>query len=463
MTKVPESQSPSAPLCSSPRPHAPRSPLHAPPAPRSPLYAPRSPASPRLPLLAALLVGAALPASGAADDWPQWRGPTRDGHASADARAPTALPKELKPLWKINIGGGFSSPIVVADKLVYLDEQAGKEVVHALEADTGREIWNVPFSDSFGDEWGTGPRSTPFAAEGRLYAQSCRGDFACVSLADGKILWRTSYEKDFGVRFLGSKANQGTATRRGNNGGGVMDGQRVILPVGSTNGASLVAFDKQTGQVLWKSGSDEAAYSSFMAATLAGQRQVVAFTADALLGADPADGKILWRVPLRTDAKRHAATPVIIGDRVLVNSYTLGLLCFTITRDTGGFKATQAWANKSLKINLATPVVVGQYLYCQGANKDYLCVEAATGRVQWNQPGFGQGRKDYSSTIAVGDKLLVLTEAGTLLLLAADPVKYTELGRLQVCGNTWSFPAFAKGRLYVRDSHSLQCLVLVTP
>jgi outer membrane protein assembly factor BamB len=187
---------------------------------------------------------------------------------------------------------------------------------------------------------------------------------------------------------------------------------------------------------------------------------VVAFTADALLGASLDDGKILWRVPLETNAKRHAATPVVDGDNVIVNSHTIGLVAFRISKDTGGLTATPAWANKDLKINLATPVLVDGHLYCQGANKDYICAEAATGKLKWSQPGFGQGRRDYSSTIVVGKNLLVLTEDGTLLLLQPNPNKYTELARLQVCGNTWSFPAYANGKLYVRDTRNLQCIDL---
>jgi len=177
-----------------------------------------------------------------------------------------------------------------------------------------------------------------------------------------------------------------------------------------------------------------------------------------LLGADLTNGKILWRVPLKTNAKRHAATPVIGKDTVMVNSHTFGLICFKIARDSAGFTASEAWANKDLKINLATPVVVDQYLYCQGANKDYICADVRTGELKWSQPGFGTGKKDYSSTIVLGKNLLVLTEEGTLLLLDADPGKYTERGRLQVCGNTWSFPAYADGKLFVRDGRQLLCL-----
>jgi len=392
----------------------------------------------------------------AATDWPQWRGPNRDGHVPAGAPVPAALPKDPKPAWKVPVGGGFSAPIVAGQKLVYLDENGTKEVAHVLDRGSGKEIWHLDYAERFQDEWGAGPRATPIIDDDRLYIQACNGEFRCLNLADGKIIWQTSYEKDFGVKFLGSKANEGTATRRGNNGSGVIDGRRLILPVGSTDGASLVCFDKLNGKVLWKTGQDEAAYSSFMIASLAGTRQVVAFTADALLGADLEDGRILWRVPLKTNAKRHAASPVIFGNRVLVNSHSIGMVCFQIGKDSGGFQAEPAWTNADLKINLATPVLVDGHLYSQGADRDYVCVEAATGKLKWKQAGFGSGKKDYASTIVLGKNLLVLSEDGTLLLLAADPAKYTELDRAQVCGNTWSFPAYVEGQLFVRDGRTLQ-------
>jgi outer membrane protein assembly factor BamB len=317
----------------------------------------------------------------------------------------------------------------------------------------------VKYAPVFGDEWGPGPRSTPMMDGDRIYVQSCAGEFRCLNRADGKILWGADFEKDFGVKFLGSKSKDGTATRRGNNGCGIIDGDRVILPVGG-QGVSLVCLNKLDGKVIWKAGDDEAAYSSFMVATLAGVKQVVAFTADALLGADFTSGKILWRVPLKTNAKRHAATPVIFGDNVVVNSHSIGLLCFTISKEGDGLKAAPAWANKALKINLSTPVLVGDHFYCQGASKDYICADSKTGALKWSQAGFGKGQKDNSSTIVAGKSLLVLTEDGTLLLIEANPEIYSELGRLQVCGNTWCFPAYAEGKLYVRDSRTLACVDL---
>lgn len=370
------------------------------------------------------------------------------------------MPKELTPVWKIPVGSGFSSPVVAGNKLVYLDEKDGKEFAHAVAADTGKELWSVDYSESFADEWGSGPRPTPTIDGDKVFVQSCSGEFKCLELESGKVVWGTSFEKDFGVKFLGSKAREGTASRRGNNGSGVIDGERLVLPVGNVQGASLVCFDKNTGKVLWKSGNDEAAYSSLVAGTIAGVRQVVAFTAEGLLGADIQTGEILWRVPLVTNAKRHVATPLIMGDRVVVNSHTFGMVCVNVSKDTGGFKAEQAWVNKDLKINLASPLLIDGHIYSQGASRDYVCVDASTGQLKWSQPGFGQGKKDYASTIAAGKSLLVLTEDGTLIALRPDVTKYTEIGRLQVCGNTWSFPALANGKLYVRDGRQLVCLDL---
>ncbi len=407
--------------------------------------------------LLSLIITPELPAS----DWPQWRGPTRTGHALM-TESIARLPKELTPLWRITVGAGHSGPVVSGRVLVYLDEDGAREVAHAIDTATGRELWKADYAERAKDEWGAGPRATPLIDGDRVYVQAMNGEFRCLNLKDGSVRWQTSYGADFGAKFMGMAAGEGngTATRRGNSGSGVIDGSRIILPVGGTKGSSLVCFDKLSGKVLWKSGNDEAAYSSFMVSTITGVRQVVALTAEALLGAKVETGEILWRVPLKTAAKRHAASPVIIDDQVVVNSHTFGTRSFRIEKDTGGIKAAEAWANAALKINLASLVHLNGHLYGQGAAKDFVCVDAATGELKWSQAGFGLGKKDYASTIAVGDKLLALTEDGTLLLVAANSAKYTELGRVQVCGSTWSFPALADGRLYVRDGRTLQCLEL---
>lgn len=406
-----------------------------------------------------LIPSLVLAATFAVSDWPQWRGIARDGHAGA-AWEPATLPKELKPVWKIKAGPGHSSPIVVGAKVVYLDETDGHEVVHCVDRSSGKELWQAQLASAYQDEWGMGPRSTPFADGDRVYAQSCNGEFRCLSLDRGTTIWRVNFE-DFGVKFLGSKAQEGTASRRGNTGSGFIDGPRVIVPVGSTSEGTLVCFDKFTGKVLWKALRDEAAYSSLVLASPGGVKQAIMFTAEALAGVGIETGEVLWRVPLKTAAKRHAGTPVVYGNKIFVNSHTIGLVCVEVEPKGAKLEARVAWELKDQKINIATPVLVGQHLFSQGANKDFVCVDVSSGELKWAHAGFGMGgKKDYSSTVALGRRLLVLTEDGQLVLLQASPDQYQELGRLQVCGNTWSHPAFADGRIYVRDGRGLACIDL---
>lgn len=387
-----------------------------------------------------------------AGDWPQWRGAARDGIAAPDEAPLKALAAEPKAIWRLPIGGGFSAPIVAKGLVLFMDEDGTNEVAHALDEKTGKEKWRTIVSAKFADEWGAGTRATPFADDGRVYVQSCDGEFQCLGLKDGKPLWRVNFEKDFGVKFVGSKAAEGTASRRGNNGSGLVDGADVIVPVGAVNGGTMVCFDKLTGKMKWKAGEDEAAYSSLQVADLAGVRQVVMFTSDALIGVQRTDGKMLWRFPLKTNAKRHASTPVIHGDHIEVNSHTFGAISIKVSREDGEVKAAKEWLNPQLKINLATPVLVGDHYYSHGPDKDFVCFDAATGKIAWQQKGFG---KEYSSTLAVGGNLLVLADDGQLTLVKADAGSYQELGRVQVSGRTWSFPAYANGRLLVRDGKEL--------
>lgn len=403
-----------------------------------------------------LLVSSAFSPAG---DWPQWRGPRRDGHVSPGETFPSRLPASLEPRWHLPAGGGFASPILSGSRLFLADEQDRRETARCLDAATGRELWRTPYAETAGDEWGTGPRCTPVADDQRLYIQSLKGEFACLDQTDGHRLWGFSFERDFQVEYVGgSDASDAAARRRGNSGSPILLGDRLYVPVGSTNGATVVCLDKLTGREHWRAGTDETAYAALMTGRLAGRDHLVAYTAFSLLGLDALRGDVLWRIPLKSHANRHAVTPVIAGNDVLVSSHTLGLRAFTVTSrspDTG-LACHPHWSAPRLKTSLATLVLVDGFLYGQGPDKNYHCVDPATGEVRWSQPGFGeQLLVAYASTLAAGKRLLVVTEAGLLLLLEARPDRYSELGRHQVSGKTWSHPAFANGRLYLRDRREL--------
>ncbi len=394
----------------------------------------------------------------ASADWPQWLGPDRTGVVPAGVPVPSSLPKDLKAAWRIPVGSGFSSPIVVGDKLIYADVDEKNEICHLLDTKTGREIWRTFYAPAKGDNFGNGPRATPLVDGDRVYVQSVNGEFACLALADGRKIWGMSFEKDYGVAFLGGNSDTGTSRRRGNNGSPVVDGAHIIIPVGSTEKGTLVCLDKLTGKQLWAGGNDETAYSAVQVATLAGVRQAIVLDAEALLSLDRTTGKTLWRIPLKTAARRHVGTPVILGDRVLVNSHTFGTIAFKVVKQGDEVKAFEDWKNPAMKINLATPVLVNGHFYSHGPAKNFVCFDAATGEQKWVAPGFG---KDNSSVIGLGKNLLVLTDEGQLVLVAAEAAAYREISRVQACGKNWNFPAYAGGSLYVRDARELVCYPLL--
>jgi outer membrane protein assembly factor BamB len=391
-----------------------------------------------------------------AADWPQWRGPNRDAIVKDPNHPLDKLPDDPKVLWKVDAGPGQSSPVISGGKVVYFDAKNDQETAHCLDAATGKELWNTAVAPTveFSPSYGGGPRCTPLIDGDRVYLQSSGGEFRCLSMADGKKIWGVSFGNDYGATFLGNTsgdpAAKETASRRhGNNGSSAIDGDRIFVPVGSVNGATLVCFDKKTGKEIWRAGNDNTAYSSVMVGTLAGVRQAIHFTADALMGVDVASGKILWRTPLKTGAKRHACTPVIGPDSVVVASSSIGTQKFQITKTGLDVAAQKAWANTSCKTNLGTPTLLGDKLFTLGSGDraDLECLDFATGNQLWAQPGFG----DYASLTTVNDKILVLNSTGELILIKADPTQYQELGRTQLCAKTWASPAYADGKIYVKD------------
>ncbi len=403
-----------------------------------------------------------------AGDWPQWRGPERTGHTAPDEPFPASLPENLEPRWSHPVGPGFASPVMAGTRLFHVDEQGGHETAHAWNASTGAVLWQTPYAPSTGDEWGSGPRCTPVADDGRLYVQSLQGDFACLDQQDGRRLWGFSFSRDFGVGYLGGSDNSDAAARRrGNTGAPVIVGDRIFVTVGSTNNATVVCFDKRSGSERWRAGTDEAAYAALMSGPLAGRSQVVAYTAFSLLGLDVDSGATLWRIPLKTHANRHAVTPVLDGSSIIVSSHTLGTRAFRVTGDPApraAFNASEVWSEPELKTSLATTVLVDGHLYGQGPDRDFVCIDAATGAKRWSQRGYGdKPLTGYSATLASQSRLLVLSENGQLTLLEANPTAYRELGRQQVCGKNWSHPAFAGGTLYLRDQRNLIALPFPPP
>jgi outer membrane protein assembly factor BamB len=297
-----------------------------------------------------------------------------------------------------------------------------------------------------------------------IYVQSCRGELQCLNVADGKQLWHLNYVKDFGAMVTGERGPSIGASRHGYAGAPLIDGDHLIAAAGGM-GASVICLNKLTGETLWKSGDDTAGYGSPVTATLGGVKQVVVFTAKSLAGFDASDGKVLWRVPLTTSAGRHAITPVMVDDTVVVSSYTLGSTGIRITKDGDTFNAVRVWTSKEAAINYANAVAVGNYVYGLGPVKSLFCLDAKTGQLAWIKESFFGAlmRRDHAGFIVIQGKLLLLTDAGQGLLLEGnpqDPKGAKLLGQAQGCGDNWCTPAYANGSIFLRDNKSLFCVKL---
>jgi hypothetical protein len=398
-----------------------------------------------------------------AADWPRWRGPENTGHVPAGAAVPASLPAEPGIVWQVKIGDGVASPVAGGGRVFYLDNRDGKETVHAADAASGKEIWSAVLDEVFKDfQSAAGPRCTPVADGDRVYVQSCRGEFQCLGAADGHVIWRVNFVKDFGAVFIGEKGSAAGASRHGYAGAATVDGDRIFVGVGAA-GASVVCFNKVTGQVIWKSQNDVQGYSGPVVAAIAGVRQVVSFTAEGVMGLAAADGSLLWRSPVKTSLGRHVTTPVVVADTVVVGSFQAGLIGIKVSKQGAVFGAEQAWVIRGLAVNFSSPVAIGDCVYGIGPSNSLFCVDVRTGRKVWVKEGFfaDSVRTGYASFLVMNGNILALADGGRLFLIAPGPDDCRTISKVQVCGQNWCNPAYCDGKLYLRDAKELRCVQLM--
>ena len=409
-----------------------------------------------MPWLRSVLVLVVCGSVAGAADWPQWLGPRRDGSSPELVNPWKESPKVL---WSQPVGEGNSSPVVAGGR-VFLHTRVkdrDEEQVTAWDAQTGKEVWHTAYPrERFTSLFGNGPRATPALADGKLYTFGLTGVLTCFEADGGKQLWQVDTLKKFNAKnlFFGASCSP------------LVDGQRVLVNVGA-KGASVVAFDTDKGDVLWKSLDDAASYSSPILVTQGTTPQAVFLTHDGVVSLNPADGGLYWRYPMTDALSESATTPVHAGDLLLAGTISLGSVGLRL--ETKGDKpgAEKVWQNAELTCYFSTPVSVGkEHTYLVTGIKPptlnpeatLRCVETATGKELWQKPKVG---KYHASLLRTGnEKLLMLDDSGNLILLDPDPKEYRELARAKVCHGTWAHPALADGRLYIRDGEKLYCLLL---
>jgi len=373
-----------------------------------------------------------------AADWHHYRGPEQDGSTQEKiGTMPSGGPREL---WRAQLGTGLSSVTVAGGKVFSAGYQDGKEVLVCLDAANGKTLWKQAWPAKKGDHlFEGGPRATPTVDGDRVYMVGADGHVLCADASSGKPVWTKDLVKDFG----GKRMDWGFCSSP------TIDGEKVLIDAGGP-GASTVALKKSDGSTIWKAGDDEAGYGSVFVAMVDGKKTAVVFKGAALVGHDVATGKVLWSFPWITDWKVNAATPLLVGDLLIITSaYNHGAAGVRVK----GGKAEQIWFNKKLKAQFNSPVKRGGFIYGidgeVGKRSALVCLEAATGDEKWRASEVKNG-----SLVLTGDnKLLVLTETGDLLVAEAAPSGYRELSRKKVLGDRcWVQPVLANGAIYCRNN-----------
>jgi outer membrane protein assembly factor BamB len=365
-----------------------------------------------------------------AEDWPQWRGPNRDNHVTGFT-APKEWPKELTKKWKVSVGEGLASPVLVGDKVYVFALQGNNETTVCLEAATGKEVWKEGYAaTSIGGAAARfpikGPRSAPAVADGKVCTVGVGGQVSCRDAATGKELWHKT----------GSKPNFFVSASPL-----LVDGMCIAFL-----GADLTAFDLGSGEAKWKYTTDGGAYGSPIIMTVDGVKQVVVLTAKSLVGVSAADGKLLWQTPLN-QGRYQTATPIADGPVVICTG-----TAFTIEKKDDKFTATQLWKDKA-PTQYCTPVLKDGLLYGFADGGKLYCQDAKTGKVLWTDTA-SHGESGY--ILDAGTVLIALNTDSQLLVFKPSKEGYMEVTKYKVADSpTWAGPILAGNRIFVKDKDSV--------
>ena len=390
--------------------------------------------------LVVLFLAAEVAAQGGGN-WPQWRGPNRDG-ISKETGLLKQWPEQGPPLaWKATgAGGGYSSFAISNGRLFTMGLRGNREYVVAFDVTTGKEAWATPHSTAFRNDRGDGPRGTPTVDGGTLYALGGSGDLSALDARTGRVIWTMNVLQKFG----GENITWGISESP------LVVGEKLLVNAGGP-GASIVALNKKDGSLIWKSQSDRAGYSSAIPVQVGNTTQVVFFTHTRGLGLDLKDGKLLWEYPRVANNIANAATPIARGNRVFISSdYGTGGGLVEIKGNGQG--VSEVYFTKEMRNHHSSSILIGDHLY--GFSSGILtAMRFDTGEVAWKDRSVGKG-----SLVFADGHLYALSENGVVGLIEATPTAYRENGRFRIEQDslpTWTHPVIAGGLLYLRDQDTI--------
>ena len=399
-------------------------------------------------MITALLVGltAVNHAQLAPGDVTQWRGANRDG-IIAGFTEPAAWPEQLNQRWKIEIGLGYATPLVVGDRVYLFSRQGDDEVMSAVDADSGDIVWRTAYAAPFtmnsaAAPHGPGPKSTPVLSNGRLFAIGMTGIVTAFDAGSGAQVWQKP----------GSTAVPLYTTHAFSP---MVEGGTVIFHLGGEEQGALTAYDVNSGDVVWSWDGDAPGYGSPVVATFDGVRQLVTITKGKLVGIDVATGGLLWERPFVSGNDTNSITPVLYGQTVIVWGNGDPTTAVSVARENGQWVTETVWENADINGRMSNAVLSGDVMFGLTSRNSgqYYAVEAGSGQVLWTS----EGRQARNAAMArAGDVLFSLEDDGELVILRASRSGFEPLRRYTVAGDeTWPQPALSGDRVFVKDVSTL--------
>ena len=398
--------------------------------------------------LAAAFAGltALVAGQGRAPDWPQWRGPNRDGSV-ASFTPPAVWPERLNQKWKVDVGLGYATPLVVGNRVYVFSRQGGNEVMAALDADSGKTLWQTGYPVQFTMDKGAaphgpGPKSTPAFAEGKLYAIGMTGIVSAFDAATGKRLWQKPAP---GVMPLWTSNSFSPVVDRG----------LVVCHVGGNDNGALIAFDAGTGDVKWSWSGDGPGYGSPIVADLSGTRQIVTMTQQKLIGVEAATGTLLWDRPYTTEYTQNIITPVVNGQTLIVSGFQKSVAAFSVTKQNGRWATQPLWENPDVSLYMSDAVLAGETLigFSQRRSGQFFGLDPRTGKTLWTSDA---RQATNAAIVRAGDLWFALKDDGELIVARGSATAFEPLRRYAVATSpTWAQPVISGSRIFVKDVSTL--------
>jgi outer membrane protein assembly factor BamB len=396
----------------------------------------------------ALLCAAASIAVLEAQDWSQWRGPSRTGHAAAFT-APASWPEKPTKAWQVQAGEGHSSPVVWGSR-AYLHSRVGdQEAVTAYDLASGKQLWRDSYAapyemNSAARAHGKGPKSTPVIDRGRLFTFGISGIVSAYELTGAKLLWRKEFKE-----FPQTSPTFGTAMSP------IVEGINLILHPGGPGGGAIVALDVSNGSQRWAWKGDGPAYASPIIVSIGGTRQLITQSQSNIVSLSPADGKLLWQTPYTTAYDQNIVTAVVFEGLLIYSGVNKPLTALRVAQAGGKWTATPAWENAELPMYMSSPVERDGVLYglTQRNRGQFFAADARTGKTLWTT----RGREGENAAVVLsGDVLIATTTEGELVVFRKDPAAFTLVRKYTIADSpVWAHPAPAGKGILIKDASTL--------